>query len=107
LKYVWTARQIVAELANLKALEDEYGGWMLQKPNRDVLDRETRHVVTYAAHCNFYIDCKHLKIFIYFFINKTSWKGKLQHKTSNDITLHIRTFVCSLYSTVPNKIRGR
>lgn len=51
LKYVWTARQIVAELANLKALDDEYGGWKLQKPHRDVLDRATRHVVTYAAHC--------------------------------------------------------
>jgi hypothetical protein len=63
LKYVWAARQIVAELANLKVLEDEYGDWKLQKPNRDVLDCETRHVVTYVARCKFYIDYKHVKIF--------------------------------------------
>jgi len=41
LTYVWTAGQIVAKLTNLKVLDDEYGGWKLQKPDRDVLDRET------------------------------------------------------------------
>lgn len=63
MKYVWTAQQIVAELANLKALDEEYGDWKLQKPNRDVLDDETKHFVTYAVHCKFYIDYKRLKIF--------------------------------------------
>jgi len=53
----------VAELANLKALDEECGDWKLQKPNRDVLDDETKHFVTYAVHCKFYIDYKRLKIF--------------------------------------------
>jgi hypothetical protein len=70
LKYVWTARQILAELANVKALDDGCGGWKFQKPNRGVLDRETRHFVTYAAHCKFYIDYKHLKIFYSFFYKR-------------------------------------